>query len=122
MPLQRYKPEQIVTMLRQIEVGIANGKNTPQVCKEAGITVQTFYGWRKNTAILKMDQGIFTALQPQGPLGMGQSIKSHRIDRRTLARGRDVFEVFRFRSLEAVRLRDQRGDKARRKVNTKVLG
>ena len=23
MPLQRYKPEQIVTMLRQIEVGIA---------------------------------------------------------------------------------------------------
>ena len=29
MPLQRYKPEQIVTMLRQIEVGIANGKNTP---------------------------------------------------------------------------------------------
>jgi hypothetical protein len=26
MPIQRYKPEQIVTMLRQIEVGIANGK------------------------------------------------------------------------------------------------
>ena len=24
MPLQRYRPEQIVTMLRQIEVGIAN--------------------------------------------------------------------------------------------------
>ena len=30
MPIQRYKPEQIVTMLRQIEVGIANGKTTPQ--------------------------------------------------------------------------------------------
>jgi len=29
MPIQRYKPEQIVTMLRQIEVGIANGKNHP---------------------------------------------------------------------------------------------
>jgi hypothetical protein len=28
MPIQRYKPEQIVTMLRQIEVGIANGKTT----------------------------------------------------------------------------------------------
>jgi hypothetical protein len=27
MPIKRYKPEQIVTMLRQIEVGIANGKN-----------------------------------------------------------------------------------------------
>jgi hypothetical protein len=40
-PIQRYKPEQIVTMLRQIEVGIANGKTTPQACKEASITVQT---------------------------------------------------------------------------------
>ena len=56
MPLQRYKPEQIVTMLRQIEVGIANGKNTPQVCKEAAITVQTFYRWRKEYGGLKMDQ------------------------------------------------------------------
>jgi hypothetical protein len=30
MPIRRYKPEQIVTLLRQIEVGIANGKTTPQ--------------------------------------------------------------------------------------------
>ena len=43
-------------MLRQIEVGIANGKTTPQVCKEAGITVQTFYRWRKEYGGLKMDQ------------------------------------------------------------------
>ena len=56
MPMQRYKPEQIVTMLRQIEVGIANGKNTPQACKEAAITVQTFYRWRKEYGGLKMDQ------------------------------------------------------------------
>ena len=56
MPMQRYKPEQIVTMLRQIEVGIANGKTTPQACKEAEITVQTFYRWRKEYGGLKMDQ------------------------------------------------------------------
>ena len=30
MPVRKYKPEQIVTLLRQVEVGIANGKNTPQ--------------------------------------------------------------------------------------------
>jgi putative transposase len=42
MPIKRYKPEQIVTMLRQIEVSIANGKTTPQACKEAEITVQTY--------------------------------------------------------------------------------
>jgi putative transposase len=34
MPIKRYKPEQIVTMLRQIEVSVANGKTTPQACKE----------------------------------------------------------------------------------------
>jgi len=28
MPMKRYKAEQIVTLLRQIEVGIANGKPT----------------------------------------------------------------------------------------------
>ena len=56
MPIQRYKPEQIVTILRQIEVGIANGKTTPQACKEAAITVQTFYRWRKEYGGLKMDQ------------------------------------------------------------------
>jgi SurA-like N-terminal domain len=37
-------------LLRKIEVGIANGKPTPQACKEAEITVQTYYRWRKNTA------------------------------------------------------------------------
>jgi putative transposase len=56
MPMRRYKPEQIVTMLRQIEVGIANGKPTPQACKEAEITVQTYYRWRKEYGGLKLDQ------------------------------------------------------------------
>ena len=56
MPTKRYKAEQIVTLLRQIEVGIANGKTTPQVCKEAEITVQTYYRWRKEYGGLKLDQ------------------------------------------------------------------
>jgi putative transposase len=56
MAIQRYKPEQIVTLLRQVEVGVANGKTTPQACKEAEITVQTFYRWRKEYGGLKMDQ------------------------------------------------------------------
>ena len=56
MANKRYKAEQIVTLLRQIEVGIANGKPTPQVCKEAEITVQTYYRWRKEYGGLKLDQ------------------------------------------------------------------
>jgi len=35
MPMKKHKPEQIVALLRQIEVEIANGKSTPQACKEA---------------------------------------------------------------------------------------
>lgn len=47
MPIKRYKPEQIVTLLRQIEVEMANGKTAPQACKEAEITARTLYSWRK---------------------------------------------------------------------------
>ena len=56
MPMTRYKPEQVVTLLRQIEVAVANGKTTPQACKEAQITAQTYYRWRvsaKRTASCK---------------------------------------------------------------------
>jgi hypothetical protein len=56
MPNKRYKPEQVVTLLRQIEVELANGKSTPQACKEAEITVQTYYRWRKEFGGLKLDQ------------------------------------------------------------------
>jgi hypothetical protein len=40
MPMKKYEPEQIVTLLRQVEVEIASGKTTPQACKEAEITAQ----------------------------------------------------------------------------------
>jgi putative transposase len=56
MPMKRYKPEQIVNLLRQIEVEIANGKTTPQACKDAEITQQTYYRWRKEFGGLKLDQ------------------------------------------------------------------
>ena len=42
MPNKRYKPEQIVNLLRKIEVEIANGKTTPQAAREAGIDLPPF--------------------------------------------------------------------------------
>jgi putative transposase len=36
-----------VNLLRQIEVTVANGKTTPQACKEAGIVEQTYFRRRK---------------------------------------------------------------------------
>jgi putative transposase len=56
MPKQRYKPEQIVNLLRKIEVELANGKTTPQAAREVGITEQTYYRWRKEYGGLKLDQ------------------------------------------------------------------
>jgi putative transposase len=56
MPMKKYKPEQIVTLLRQIELEIANGKTTPQACRDTEITAQTYYRWRKEFGGLKLDQ------------------------------------------------------------------
>jgi len=56
MPQKKYKPEQIVALLRQIEVGLANGTATPQACRDAGIAEQTYYRWRKEYGGLKLDQ------------------------------------------------------------------
>ena len=55
MSTKRYKPEQIVNLLRQIEVEVANGKTTPQACRDGGITAQTYYRWRKEFGGLKLD-------------------------------------------------------------------
>ena len=49
MTKKRHTPERIVTLLRQVEVAVGNGKATPQACKEAAITEQMYYRWRKNT-------------------------------------------------------------------------
>ena len=53
---KKHTPEQIVNVLRQIEVLIANGKTTPAACREGGITEQTYYRWRKEYGGLKVDQ------------------------------------------------------------------
>jgi putative transposase len=53
---KKYQPEQVVNLLRQIEVAIANGKSTPLACKDAGITEQSYYRWRKEYGGLQVDQ------------------------------------------------------------------
>ena len=44
---KKYQPEQVVNLLRQIEVAVANGKTAALACKEAGIVEQTYFRWRK---------------------------------------------------------------------------
>jgi putative transposase len=56
MAQKKYGPEKIVATLRQIEVEIASGKTTPQASREAGITEQTYYRWRREYGGLKLEQ------------------------------------------------------------------
>jgi hypothetical protein len=45
--MNKYKPEQIVTLLRQIELETAKGETAPQACRDAAITAHTpTAGWR----------------------------------------------------------------------------
>src|SRR5437870_13036792 len=53
---KKHTPEQVVKLLRQIEVAVANGKTTSQACKEAEITEQTYYRWRKEYGGLQVEQ------------------------------------------------------------------
>jgi putative transposase len=56
MPKKRFNAEQIVTLLRQIEVLMAQGKSAPEGCRDAGISQQSFYRWRKEYGGLEIDQ------------------------------------------------------------------
>jgi len=56
MARRRYTPEQVVNLLRQIEVAVANGKATEQACRDAGIVEQTYYRWRREYGGMKVDQ------------------------------------------------------------------
>ena len=53
---KKHTPEQIASLLRQIEAAVANGKTTPVACWENGITEQTYYRWRKEYGGLQVDQ------------------------------------------------------------------
>jgi len=44
---KKYQPEQVVNLLRHIEVAVANGKTTGQASKEAGTVEQTYFRWSK---------------------------------------------------------------------------
>jgi len=44
---KKYTPELIVSLLQQIELAVANGRETLAACQECGITEPTYYRWRK---------------------------------------------------------------------------
>ena len=56
MPGKRFAAEQIINKLREAEVRLAKGETVAQVCKQIGVTEQTFYRWRREYGSLRIDQ------------------------------------------------------------------
>ena len=53
---QKTSAEQVVLKLRQIEVQTAQGKSLALACKDAEISEQSYYRWRKEYGGLQIDQ------------------------------------------------------------------
>jgi putative transposase len=47
MARKRYSDEDILKLLREIEVHIHGGMDVVSACRKAGVSDKTYYGWRK---------------------------------------------------------------------------
>jgi transposase-like protein len=58
MPKRKYRPEEIITKLREADILISQGQTVASVIKALGVSEVTYYRWRKgfggmNTSELK---------------------------------------------------------------------
>ena len=56
MGRKKHTAEEIIGKLRQAEVALAQGIAVPDVCRQLGVTEQTYYRWRKEYGGLGRDQ------------------------------------------------------------------
>ena len=56
MARKGFTPEQIVARLRQIEVHLSQGRNIALACRDAEISEQSYYRWRKEYGGLQLEQ------------------------------------------------------------------
>jgi len=56
MSKRRYTAEDIVKLLREVEVLQSQGQTTVEACRQIGVTEQTYYRWRKEYGGLQVDQ------------------------------------------------------------------
>ena len=53
---KRYNAEQIIRLLRQAEVLSSEGRNLSEICREIGVTTNTYYRWRKEYGGMQVNQ------------------------------------------------------------------
>ncbi len=56
MGRKRHSTEQIISILRAVELEVAKGINADEAIRQSGITSQTYYRWRDEYGGLKVDQ------------------------------------------------------------------
>jgi putative transposase len=56
MARKRYKPEEIVVKLRQVDVLVSQGQSVSDAVRSIGVTDVTYYRWRSEFGGLKTDQ------------------------------------------------------------------
>jgi putative transposase len=56
MPRKRYKPEEIVAKLRQVDVLVSQGTSMADAIRQIGVSEVTFYRWRQEFGGLRADQ------------------------------------------------------------------
>jgi len=56
MGRRHFKLEQIIHMLREAEIKLAGGKRIGEVCRELGISEQSYYRWRKDYGGMQVSQ------------------------------------------------------------------
>ena len=56
MPRKRYKPEEIVAKLRQVDVLVSQGASMTDAIRHIGVSEVTFYRWRREFGGLKIEQ------------------------------------------------------------------
>jgi transposase-like protein len=47
MPKKRYKPEESVAKLRQVDVVVSQGQNIADAIRQIGVSEVTYYRWRQ---------------------------------------------------------------------------
>ena len=53
---KRHTTEQIIGLLRQAEVGLAQGRSVGEICRGLGVSEASYYRWRSEYGGLKVDQ------------------------------------------------------------------
>ena len=79
MPKKRFSAEQIVTLLRQIEVSMSQGKSAPVACRDAGISQQKlrdellngeiFYSLKEAQIVIEQWRKHYNMVRPHSALG-----------------------------------------------------